>query len=54
MAKKCFSVLHHSVILNAIQYFSEAMQDHFGTHAFEYQVSFLALVLLFKMASNSF
>lgn len=29
----------HSVILDAIQYFSEAMQEHFGAGAFEHQVS---------------
>ena len=29
------------MILDAIQYFSEAMQEHFGADAFEYQVSFL-------------
>ena len=39
-AKQCFSVLPHSVILNAIQYFSEAMRDHFGAETFEHQVSF--------------
>ena len=48
--------MNHRVILNAIQYFSEAMQDHFGADLFEHQVSFvskIALVLL-KMAGDSF
>ena len=43
-AKQCFSVLHYSVILDAIQYFSEAMQDHFGAESFEHQVSFVSKI----------
>lgn len=32
------TMVQNSVILDAIQYFSEAMQEHFGANAFEYQL----------------
>ena len=56
ITKQYFSVLHRSVILDAIQYFSEAMQEHFGADAFEHQVSFVSknsAILIATVSSTS-